>query len=352
MKQLETDIVVIAAGSSGLAAAVTAAENGAKVIAFEKSSTTGGAANMAMGLFAAESRLQSIKQVGLTRDEAFNLLMDFNHWRGDARLIKTYIDRSASTIDWLEGLGVEFLDIYNHNPGLHYTWHVVKDSSGGFAAGSGSNLIKILTDTARELGVKIYTQTPVKKLIKTDGKITGVIAVDSSEEEIQVTAKAVIIASGGCGDSPEMIKKYFGYDLEKDYFPHRVPGVKGDGIRMAWEVGAGETPIILHQVGGGPTIMTGFGFTFNQPNLAVNLQGERFMNEEVMIRNLAFCGNAISRQYKRTAYIIFDEDARKHYEEERVEYPFVGFPFTKATNFDEEMQNALSAILSKKLSVK
>ena len=36
MKQLETDVVVVAAGLSGLAAAVAAAEAGARVIALEK----------------------------------------------------------------------------------------------------------------------------------------------------------------------------------------------------------------------------------------------------------------------------------------------------------------------------
>ncbi|OGO14396.1 MAG: hypothetical protein A2Z02_06825 [Chloroflexi bacterium RBG_16_48_7] len=341
MKQIETDVVVIAGGSSGLAAAVTAAENGARVTVFEKASTTGGAANMAMGLFAVESRLQRIKQVGLTTDEAFKMFMEYTHWKGDARLIKTYIDRSASTIDWLEGLGVEFLDVYNHNPGLYYTWHVVKPSSGAFAAGSGGTLVKILTDTARELGVKVYMQTPVKKILKQNDRVTGVIAVDASGEEIKATAKAVIVATGGFGDNPEMIKERLGFEYGKDFFPHKIPGLAGDGLKMAWEAGAAQTQIIMHLVGGGPTIMTGFGFTFNQPNLAVNLLGERFMNEEEMIHNLAFCGNAISRQKDRRAYIIFDEDARRYYEDVKVDFPFVGFPVSKAENFDSELKQAL-----------
>ena len=42
MKKMETDIIVAAAGLSGLAAAISAAENGARVLVFEKSGTTGG----------------------------------------------------------------------------------------------------------------------------------------------------------------------------------------------------------------------------------------------------------------------------------------------------------------------
>jgi fumarate reductase flavoprotein subunit len=49
MKQLEADVVVVAAGVAGLAAAIAAAEKGAKVIAFEKGATTGGTGNMGDG---------------------------------------------------------------------------------------------------------------------------------------------------------------------------------------------------------------------------------------------------------------------------------------------------------------
>lgn len=61
MKQLETDVVVVAAGLSGLAAAVAAAEAGARVIALEKAPITGGAANMGMGPAAAGSPLSGVK---------------------------------------------------------------------------------------------------------------------------------------------------------------------------------------------------------------------------------------------------------------------------------------------------
>ncbi|MEG1755183.1 MAG: FAD-dependent oxidoreductase [Clostridia bacterium] len=49
MKQLTADVIIFAAGPSGLAAAAQAAENGAKVIVFEKANVVGGAANMGMG---------------------------------------------------------------------------------------------------------------------------------------------------------------------------------------------------------------------------------------------------------------------------------------------------------------
>ncbi len=71
MKQEQTDVIVVAAGLSGLAAAISAAENGAKVIAFEKAATTGGAANMGMGPLGVGSRFQRHHMVSITPGEAF-----------------------------------------------------------------------------------------------------------------------------------------------------------------------------------------------------------------------------------------------------------------------------------------
>ena len=63
MKHIEADVVVVACGMSGLAALTQAQESlnatgGGKAIAFEKSGTAGGAANMGMALLAFESQLQ------------------------------------------------------------------------------------------------------------------------------------------------------------------------------------------------------------------------------------------------------------------------------------------------------
>ena len=74
---LEADVVVIAAGTAGLAAAITAAEGGARVIALEKSDKTGGTAKMGSGPFAVESRPQRLKQLTLLLCSG-----SFLNWKG------------------------------------------------------------------------------------------------------------------------------------------------------------------------------------------------------------------------------------------------------------------------------
>lgn len=342
MKQLEADVVVIAAGASGLAAAVSAAEGGASVIAFEKASTTGGTGNMGMGPLAVESRLQRLKQIPLTREQAFKIFMDYTHWRVDARLVKDYIDKSASTIDWLEEMGVEFVEPAAYFPGANFTWHLVKPSTGRPGPTASATMMKIMTERAQELGVQIHLQTPVNKILKEGGRIVGVMAEDKSGETIQANAKAVIIATGGFGDNPDMIKKYTGYEWGRDIFSFRIPGLAGDGIRMAWEVGAAESEMNMELVCGSPQITEHLAVAaaFHQPNLMVNLLGERFMNEELS-GNTAFTANAVSRQKNRCAFIIFDEATKKHYEEKGLDRINMVFPSPVIDNFDTEFKQAL-----------
>ncbi len=339
MGTLEADVIVVAAGASGLAASIAAAEKGAKVIAFEKASTTGGTGSMGMGPLGVESRLQRLKFLGPTKDEAFRVFMDYTHWQVDARLVRAYFDKAATTIDWLEDMGVEFMDPCAYFPGGHATWHPVKPGTEGCAA----NMMRIMTERAKELGVQILLQTPVEKLIKKGDNIVGVVAEDRNGEPLEAAARAVIIATGGFGDNPQWIKKYTGYEWGSELQSFRIPGLVGDGIRMAWEVGAARTDMRMELI----YLMLGdinpeLAETFRQPHLFVNVLGERFMNEEIM-PNTAFTGNAISRQKDRAAFLIFDENIRRYMEKVGFDFYHLVFPYTRVNNLDALIKESYDA---------
>src|SRR5512139_247368 len=197
MGQLQSDIVVLSAGTAGLAAAVTAAEGGARVIAVEKASHTGGTALRANQLFCVESKLQRIRQYSLTKEEAFRIYMDFTQWAVNARLVKALIDRSTGTMEWLEKMGVEFVDLTSHGPGGHYTAHIIKPNPPRPGLGGAATLMGALAKRAKDLGVQILLGTPAKKILKEDGLIVGVLAESKGGETVRIRCKAVILATGG-----------------------------------------------------------------------------------------------------------------------------------------------------------
>ncbi len=353
MKKMETDVVVVAAGLSGLAAIVQAAENGLDVIGLEKSNTTGGAANMGMGPFAAGTKYQRMQAVDLTPGEAFRQHMNFVHWNADARLVRDYYFRSADTIEWLEGMGVEFFP-----PALTYpvpermrayastfpTGHCVKPEGGG-APGPrcASTMIRRMTERAEELGARILLKTPAKKILIEDGRAVGVMAADESGEEIEIRAKAVVIATGGAGDNPDMIREYMGYEWGKNLFSFRIPGVCGDGMRMAWEAGAGKTPLTMELMYQCPDNMAVFSLdgAFRSPDLWVNLNGERFYEETTCI-NSTFAGNAIKRQPDCCGISILDTALVRKYSRKGPAFVDHVHGFHCFDNFEEDVDTAIA----------
>lgn len=307
---MQADIIIIAAGAAGLSAAVSAAQSGLSVIVFEKNAITGGTANRGMGPLGIESRHTRARLLQPTKDEAFKAFMDYTHWRVDAKLVRAFLNKSGDTIHWLESLGVEFVEPATYFTGSYQTWHLVKPETGQPGPGGAATMMKILTQKAVELGVKIQIETSVHQIIKENDRIVGVKATDKDGNAIEARSKAVIVATGGFGNSPEMVKEHAGFDMDKDIFPFRVPGVTGDGIRMAWAVGAQKTDMSMELVYGMPdplSIPPQLHEACRQPHLLVNYLGERFMNEAVM-PNVTFTANAIALQKDKTAFLIFDDN--------------------------------------------
>ncbi|MEA5461000.1 FAD-dependent oxidoreductase [Arcicella sp. LKC2W] len=310
MKKTQSDVIIIAAGAAGLAAAVSAAQSGLSVTVFEKNDVTGGTANRGMGPLGIESRHTRARLLQPTKDEAFKVFMDYTHWRVDAKLVRAFLNKSGDTIHWLESLGVEFVEPATYFTGSYQTWHLVKPETGQPGPGGAATMMKILTQKAIELGVDIILESTVNQIIKENNIVVGVKVTDKVGNKIEARAKAVIVATGGFGNSPEMIREHTGFEMDKDIYPFRISGVTGDGIRMAWEVGAQKTEMSMELVYGMPDPMNvppQLHEACRQPHLFVNYLGERFMNEAIMA-NVTFTGNALSLQKDKTGFLIFDEN--------------------------------------------
>lgn len=302
---MEADLVVIGGGAAGMPAAVQAAEKGASVVLLEKNAFVGGGANAAEGLFGVESRWQRGKSIGLTREEMFKYTMDYSHFKADPVLTHNYYWGSAENLEWLASHGMKF-DPIAMTPKDAPTWHVVGEYGGQI---HGAAYIKCLYDAAVKAGVKVMTSTPAKELIEEKGRIVGVKAQDKDGNTVTIRSKATIIATGGFGNSKEKIRDWLGLDPE--IFKASVPLNKtGDGIEMAWKVGAEHTSMTLMMHTG----VEGKGIEFPgalycmswQPfNLWVNSQGKRFVDETEAF-SFPNAGNAIAAQHGHTAWAIWD----------------------------------------------
>ncbi len=335
----EVDLVVIGSGVSGLAASVTAAEGGAKVLVFEKQRSLGGTSNFFDGMFAVESDMQRERYIVYSRDQAFKNIMEYSHWRANARLVRAFVNESAGTIAWLQKIGVEFKDATINMPDSPRTYHVVN--------GQGAAVVKALAAKAKELGVVIKLAAPVKKILREGDSITGVIA-EENNEDIRIKAKAVFIGSGGYANNKQWIKKYTGFDLDVNVVPIGNTDKMGDGIRMAWEVGAAEEGmgvLELFRVGPiGPEhpMKNQIEFIAQQPDLWVNPRGERFCDEGIAFYDTSV-GNANAKYKEGYTFSVFDDSIKQRILEKGIERSIAmeNPPGTRPTDFDKELNIAL-----------
>jgi fumarate reductase flavoprotein subunit len=265
--------------------------------------------------------------------------MEYSHWIANPRLVRAIVSESASTIAWLQEQGVVFTDATINMPDSPRTYHVIK--------GKGEALVKALVTRAKERGVDVRLSTTVKRIVKQGDRIAGVV-VEIDGGEMPVGAKAVIIASGGYANNKEWIKKYTGFDLGVNLMPVGNVDKTGDGIRMAWEIGAaeeGKSLLELYRSGpAGPDFTLGnqIEFAVTQPDLWVDPKGERFCDESICFYDSSV-GNANARFKEGYTWSIFDDGVIRRLQKRGIDKNVAidSLPGSKPTGIEREIKAAL-----------
>ncbi len=337
-KELQTDVVVIGTGASGFCTALTAGFEGASVLLLEKMPSRGGMSNFSEGMFAVESKLQQINKVGITVEQAFRRHMENTHWLPDARLVRTFMEKTADTIEWLENLGVTFAAVRSIYPDGPLVWHMIKDNAG-------LGLIKPLFEKAKSMkNIQILFNTSAKKILMDNGKAVGVVTEDKENNTLHINSKTVVIATGGFQDNQEWLEKYCrGGRYLSPFIPSKQTG---DAIQMAWDMGAAPYGLGIIQafpfVPGEKNLGSQLLTAGMHPYLWVNQRGERFCDESIVWRFPMIC-NALSQQPKGTAYCLFDENTVNYFKEQGVQYTIGEFmaPSTKLDKIDKELKRGV-----------
>lgn len=317
-KTYDADVVVVGAGAGGTVAAVSAVEGGLKTIMIEKNAFPGGAGLFMEGSFGVQTPYTKAKGMKWTTTDAFNAMASYHHWRINAPLVKAFVELSGDTIQWVEDHGVKWKEVKTAwRDKAEQTWHIYP------YAGS---LPKTMVELFKKEGGTLLLNTPGEKLLTQDGKVTGVIAKDTKTgEKVTINAKNVILATGGYSFNAKMVKDLTGIEMT----PVGTPGRTGDGINMAFEVGAVGDNIGPMMMNGafmpaeGEAICNGANkevrALFRQGLLYVDGTGNRFFNEELTI-DWPTASNAIARSGEWT-YIVFDEKTKQEISTKGKGYP-------------------------------
>ena len=328
-ESLETDLVIIGGGGSGLTAAVRSAELGTQTIVLEKMPVLGGAAGICGGQIAVQSA-QIQKDLGVKDDSpawfAYDLLAN-GHMRNDLTALTAYSDNLGASVDWaMKSFGMTQFEEMK----LQYRGEFSKDRSL-YIKGAGAGFISLLTKKLSDMPVTIKTGTKVEKILKDEeGAVIGVEATDANGTKYVVRSKAVLLSTGGYGANRDMLAG----DLQKALYYGPVCAT-GDGHRMAEAAGAKLINMELgKQYPNGIEVAPGLAKSTIQGNyeawkrsgIIVNHQGERIVNEKASNNHIlpyllkekdatlfmfmdAYTWDGFSKNLKKTG--ITDEELQK-----------------------------------------
>lgn len=205
----------------------------------------------------------------------------------DIDLARTLATDALDTYEWcVDSLGVE--GAYGEGAGetLFTVLGAMWPRTHKFM--TSTPLIDTLKDAAEKEGVKLYTEVAAKSLITDkDGKVIGAECEKADGTKVTVnTKKGVVLASGGYGANPQMVKEYDNYwgdDLTDHTLTTNVGTNTGDGIVMAQDIGAGTVGLDVVQLmpSSSPikgTMTDGIWGDASQ-QIWIDGEGNRFVNE-------------------------------------------------------------------------
>ena len=325
----ETTLLVIGAGTAGLACAATAADMGIDFILAEKLPVI----SESREYFGAVNTRQII-EAGLEADKGMllNELVSYASGKCDRDLIKMWIDESAETVEWYEpmfnavGQAVILPDYVEEKAGgtLNYSPVTEHMSATAYIPPTRN---EVILSHIEESGNEVRWSYDLVKLVHADGKVTGAI-FDTDEGLVQVNAPYTVIATGGYAANPQMMMALQPDAVASVTAAAYNPPCTGQGIKAGLWAGAVKdadpTPMLFDRgavlpgvdagyvdLGDGKFGLPGTRFQLNigsQPFLKVNRYGKRFANESVPYDNMCF---AAGRQPGGVFCQVFDGNVKR-----------------------------------------
>lgn len=309
--------LVIGAGGSGLAAAITLQEQGIETLVVDKMANAGGATALTGALINGGcSKQQAERGVADDVQTMFMDAMVYGSFQNDARMTWLMVNNTGDSVDWLhDTVGVEFEEAINHFPEhTNDRAFYPKGKQPGYLTGT-------MEQHYLSNGGELLLETRAQHLLTEDGRVIGA-SCSTADGTLNIYADVTLLATGGYGASVALRPA----DQMGTLF-YGASASTGDGIIMAEEVGAMthymqylksypqgiEKPLDGGNITADGTTFRGNAYisplasqavTLNDGAIYVNVEGERCMNENMDFVSIK---KVTQKQTDMTVYLVMDQ---------------------------------------------
>ena len=304
------DVVVIGAGGAGFSAAITARNAGANVVLLEKMPAVGGNSLISGAeMNVAKNWVQP--KLGINDDSPELHAQDTfkgGDGKGDMKVINVMTHQALDAAKWCRDyLGVRFEDDNLFFFGGHSRKRALIP-----VGHTGTEFIAKFQAKADELGIPVITNMKAEELIKDkDGRVVGVKATMDGSEYTFNAKGGVVLATGGFGANPEMVKKY-NPKIDERFKTTDAPGSTGEALYMAERAGAElvnmgyiQTYPICDPLSGAIELIADARF---DGAIMLNQEGKRFV-EELQRRDVL--SEAILNQTGQYCWVLWNDNVGK-----------------------------------------
>ena len=305
-KNSSYDVVVVGAGGAGFSAAIEAKNAGANVVLLEKMPAVGGNSLISGAeMNAAKNWVQP--KLGINDDSPELHAEDTykgGDMKGDMKVINVMTHNALDAALWCRDyLGVRFEDDNLFFFGGHSRKRALIP-----VGHTGTEFIAKFQAKADELGIPVITNMKAEELIKDkDGRVVGVKATMDGSEYTFNAKGGVVLATGGFGANPEMVKKY-NPKIDERFKTTDAPGSTGEALYMAERAGAElvnmgyiQTYPICDPLSGAIELIADARF---DGAIMLNQEGKRFV-EELQRRDVL--SEAILNQTGRYCWVLWND---------------------------------------------
>ena len=304
------DVVVIGAGGAGFSAAITAKAAGANVVLLEKMPAVGGNSLISGAeMNVAKNWVQP--KLGINDDSPELHAEDTfkgGDGKGDMKVINVMTHQALDAAKWCRDyLGVRFEDDNLFFFGGHSRKRALIP-----VGHTGTEFISKFQAKADELGIPVITNMKAEELVKDkSGRVVGVKATMDGAEYTFNAKGGVVLATGGFGANPEMVKKY-NPKIDERFKTTDAPGTTGEALYMAERAGAElvnmgyiQTYPICDPISGAIELIADSRF---DGAIMLNQEGKRFV-EELQRRDVL--SEAILNQTGQYCWVLWNDNIGK-----------------------------------------